>query len=222
MNSNTDIVNAYTYQLGPGRHILYFGDPMCSWCWGFAPVIDQMIKVAHDKASFHVITTGLRPGVDQPWDEQLRGYIGHHWQNVLDATGQPFDFARLKDPSFIYNTEPACRAVVTVRTLKPDATFQMFKALQRAFYANGHDITNTEHLTKIAESLDINAVEFKQAFEHEDALSQTVMDFKLTRIFGVQGFPTVLLINDVGIQTLTPGYQSWDSLQPRLQEWLNA
>ena len=70
MNSNTDIVNNYTYQLGPGRHILYFGDPMCSWCWGFAPVVQKMFKAAQDKASFNVITTGLRPDVDQPWDEQ--------------------------------------------------------------------------------------------------------------------------------------------------------
>ena len=21
---------------------VYVGDPMCSWCWGFAPVLDQL------------------------------------------------------------------------------------------------------------------------------------------------------------------------------------
>ena len=222
MKSDTDIVNAYTYQLGPGRHILYFGDPMCSWCWGFAPAVNQMIKTTQGKSSFQVITTGLRPEVLEPWDEQLRGYIRQHWQNVLAKSGQPFDFDRLDDTGFIYNTEPACRAVVTARNLKPEATFQMFEALQKAFYADGQNITTAETLSEIAKSCGLDPDKFQQEFSQQSTQDQTRKDFQLARIFGVQGFPTVLLMNDHGIQTLTTGYQPWDSLQPRVEEWLNA
>ena len=24
------------------KHFLYVADPMCSWCWGFSPVIDKI------------------------------------------------------------------------------------------------------------------------------------------------------------------------------------
>ncbi|PHS79553.1 MAG: DsbA family protein [Rhodospirillaceae bacterium] len=222
MKSETDIVNAYTYQLGPGRHILYFGDPMCSWCWGFAPVINEMLIATQTKSSFQVITTGLRPGVLEPWDDQLRGSIRHHWQSVVDKTGQPFDFARVDDSGFIYNTEPACRAVVTVRNLKPNATFEMFESLQRAFYAEGQDITTAETLSEIARTCGVDPATFMKEFNQQVTQDQTLKDFQLTRIFGVRGFPTMLLINDQGIQTLTTGYQPWKSLRPRLEEWLNT
>ena len=25
------------------RHLVYFADPMCSWCWGFEPVISGLV-----------------------------------------------------------------------------------------------------------------------------------------------------------------------------------
>ena len=30
---------------GMDLEFVYVGDPMCSWCWGFAPVLDRMQKV---------------------------------------------------------------------------------------------------------------------------------------------------------------------------------
>ena len=29
-----------------GLHFIYFADPMCSWCWGFAPVIEKIAAEA--------------------------------------------------------------------------------------------------------------------------------------------------------------------------------
>jgi len=30
------------------RHLVYFADPMCSWCWGFAPAIEALAEVRGD------------------------------------------------------------------------------------------------------------------------------------------------------------------------------
>ena len=29
------------------RRLLYVMDPMCSWCWGFAPVANALVEQAH-------------------------------------------------------------------------------------------------------------------------------------------------------------------------------
>ena len=39
---------------------VYVGDPMCSWCWGFAPVLERMQEV-YD-VPLRVVVGGLRPG----------------------------------------------------------------------------------------------------------------------------------------------------------------
>ncbi|MDH5772563.1 MAG: hypothetical protein OEY84_05455, partial [Rhodospirillaceae bacterium] len=35
--TSTITKNEKSFEPGPGKHILLFADPMCSWCWGFQP-----------------------------------------------------------------------------------------------------------------------------------------------------------------------------------------
>ena len=47
------------------RKLIYVGDPMCSWCWGFAPEIESLA----DDYPIEVVVGGLRPGPSaQPLD----------------------------------------------------------------------------------------------------------------------------------------------------------
>jgi protein-disulfide isomerase-like protein with CxxC motif len=39
----------------------------------------------------------------------------------------PFNYDRLKDESLVYDTEPACRAVVVARSMKPEIELDFFK-----------------------------------------------------------------------------------------------
>jgi len=195
---------------------------MCSWCWGFSPVLRRLHSIIQTQAKFHVIMGGLRPGLSQPWDQDMRTYIRHHWQTVSENTGQPFDFARFDDLSFVYNTEPACRAVVTVRRIQPDAALHMFEAIQDAFYARGQDVTNTDILADIAQHCTISRDAFLDLYLQDSLMQLTRNDFNLTRQFGVSGYPTVLFLKEENTSILTSGYQSFDSLARKLDEWLNT
>lgn len=205
-----------------GKHLLYFGDPMCSWCWGFSPVLDEVVKSLNDNVTVHTIVTGLRTDTSQAWDEELRSYIRHHWINVQDRTGQPFDFSRFEDSKFVYNTEPACRAVVSARQLMPHVDFDFFKALQVRFYAHGQGIYEPEHFDAIAQNLGFLPDTYHAMFEDPDTRNRTQLDFALTREFGVAGYPSVVLLDGGDVTFLTQGYQSFESLRPRLEEWLNG
>jgi putative protein-disulfide isomerase len=74
--------------------LLYVMDPMCSWCWGFAPVAEALVEQAQ-------AVGGTAPGGGRFAYRQRRG-IGtdhpalhpEHWQAVTEATGQPFNEAR--------------------------------------------------------------------------------------------------------------------------------
>jgi len=132
------------------REIICVVDPMCSWCWGFSPVIDEIAAACGDAAAISFIAGGLRPLTREPMSNGMKADIRHHWEDVGKASGQPFDFGFFRRDGFVYDTEPACRALVTGRTLAPAAQRPFLAALHRAFYAENRDVTDTAQLAEIA------------------------------------------------------------------------
>lgn len=210
------------FEPGPGKHVLYFGDPMCSWCWGFTPVLQGIQAAVQGRAELHMVMGGLRPGTADTWDQEMRDYIRHHWQQVEEKTGQPFDDARFDDENFIYDTEPGCRALVVARNMDLAKAPAMYEALQRGFYAEGLDITKPEVLADIAQTQGLERAEFLANFSLNKAREQVVEDFNRSRAFGVTGFPSVLCSDDGQYAFLTLGYRPLSAVAPLLEEWLNA
>ncbi len=216
------ITKPQSFEPGPGKHVLFFGDPMCSWCWGFAPELKKLSDMAEGGAEFHIIMGGLRPGTTETWDEALRSYIRHHWEDVATKTGQPFDFRRFEDTEFVYDTEPSARALVSVRTLDRHKTLAMYEALQRAFYAENQDITDTQCLTKLAVQLGIDEAAFQDFFGSDEARNLVGFDYARTQAFGVQGFPSVVCAEDGQYAYLAMGYRTMDAMRDDFQAWLDA
>ena len=77
------------------RRLLYVMDPMCSWCWGFAPVANALVEQAQAAGvDVHLVVGGLRTGSGAALEPTTRRYILEHWQAVTEATGQPFKTGR--------------------------------------------------------------------------------------------------------------------------------
>ncbi|MCW8916401.1 MAG: DsbA family protein [Magnetovibrio sp.] len=211
-----------SFEPGPGKHVLFFGDPMCSWCWGFTPELQKLSDMAEGGAEFHLIMGGLRPGTVEPWDEAMRSYIRHHWEDVAAKTGQHFNFSRFEDTDFVYDTEPSARALVSVRSLSPHKSLAMYKALQCAFYAQNKDITDTQVLTRLAVELGVDETTFVDLFTSDDARNRVGFDYARTQAFGVQGFPSVVCAEDGQYAFLAMGYRPIVAMKDDFQAWLDA
>lgn len=150
--------------------LLYVMDPMCSWCWGFAPVAEALSRqAAADGVAFHLVAGGLRAGHGAALDPNTRGYILGHWQTVQQTTGQPFRFDDALPEGFVYDTEPACRALVAARSLDEESAWPLVRAIQRAFYAEGRDVTQAAVLAGLAEAVGLPRIEFAAAFDSGEA-----------------------------------------------------
>jgi len=185
--------------------LLYFADPMCSWCYGFGPALAR-IHEQHPKLPVVLVMGGLRAYNAALMDQAQKDLIRGHWEHVREASGQPFDFAFFAREGFVYDTEPACRAVVTARELEVQDTLGYFHALQNAFYAEGRDITQSDVLLDVAQSRGIERAAFATAFESDALRERTREDFLLTLRSGVEGFPTLALEKDDGAWLVTGGY----------------
>jgi len=204
----------------PSRILWYFADPMCSWCWGFSPVINAIKEAYADQLKVALLLGGLRPGTTEPMSAALRAEILHHWREVQRRTGQPFTFEDAMPAGFVYDTEPASRAVIAVAEINPEETFAYFKSVQAAFYAHRQDVTRTQTLAALAEAHNIAAPQFLDRFHSADVQVKTRMHFQQTQEAGVRGFPTVVLQDTAGSTLLTRGYCAFEELRPEIETWL--
>lgn len=203
------------------RNLWYFADPMCSWCWGFAPVMSAIIDNYADNLPLMLVMGGLRPGNTQPTTPPFRAEIVHHWQEVHRRSGQPFKFEGALPDGFVYDTEPACRAVVTMLDLNGAVAFSYFKSIQAAFYAEGRDVTQAQILGQLAEQQGVEADRFSERFESAAMKQMTQAHFRQTAETGVRGFPTAVLQNGEHFELLTHGYRPLAELTPVLDRWLS-
>ncbi len=205
----------------PARHLVYFADPMCSWCWGFAPVIASIADHFGERLPISLVVGGLRPGTKEPMSETMKREIRTHWEHVAQRTGQPFDFSFFERERFVYDTEPADRAAVVAGLLNPRLALSYFTSIQRAFYAENRDVTDVATLASLAADHGMDAEEFRAALATDEARSATLRDFEIARSSGVTGFPTVYAGDpQSGYALVTSGYRPLDGLTDVLEDWL--
>lgn len=172
------------------RFLVYFADPMCSWCYGFGPELGAFLA-GNPRLRLDVVMGGLRAGNREPMTPAFRDMLAGHWDHVRKECGLPFTSAAIERPGFVYDTEPACRAVVAVRTMAPEKALAYLHRVQSAFYAEGHDVTATAVLAELAEAEGLDRAAFLSAFASPTAASETALDFSTAREMGVTGFPTL-------------------------------
>ncbi len=199
----------------------YFADPMCSWCWGFSPVVQRLKEKYHPSLKFALVLGGLRPFTREPITDKFRQEIMHHWHEVNKMTGQAFSFEGAMPDGFIYDTEPASRAVVAVGELSPQTTFDYFHAVQRAFYLEQKDVTQESVLTELLTPLSMDEQQFRQVFHSEHIKQKTQAHFHKSRQFGVRGFPTLILQSEQQYYLLTSGYRPYEELKPEIDAYLS-
>lgn len=202
--------------------IFYFADPMCSWCWGFSPVIQQIVAAAGKQITLRLVVGGLRTGQTRAMDDKAKAAIRHHWQEVEKTAGQPFSFAFFEREGFVYDTEAACRAVVVMRSFAPEAALPYLAALHHAFYVDNRDLTDPNVLADLAGPFGLDSETFHALFTAPEIIAATRADFRAAATAGVTGFPTVILRSEQGFSLLTAGYQPFPALQPHLERWLAA
>ena len=74
------------------RHLIYFADPMCSWCYGFWPVIAAVQAAFGETLPIRLVMGGLRPGTTEvmmhPGTDNSRLIPACDWEHDFEAEMQ--------------------------------------------------------------------------------------------------------------------------------------
>jgi putative protein-disulfide isomerase len=203
------------------KELIYVGDPMCSWCYGFAPIKTRIEEQAAGRAAVKLLVGGLHIDWTEPQDEARKKFLREHWLEIGQRSGQPFMFDILDRDDFVYNTEASCRAAVTVREMKGQkAALKFFTYLQSAFYADNADITQGDILIDLAGRFGLDKDAFAEKWPGPEMVKETLSDFRFAQRLGVTGFPTMVVKDSYGYAYLTIGYQPYEQLAPVVEAWL--
>lgn len=214
------LITLMTTNMAEKPKLIYVGDPMCSWCYGIAPELEQLKSELKDVLEFELILGGLRPYNKQSMVE-LKEFLSHHWEDVHKKSKQEFNYAILDDSSITYDTEPPCRANMIVREMAPDKSFEFFHETQAAFYFENKNMHALESYLEILSKLDIDKETFSQKFMSTEAKVRIKEDFKRSAELGVNSFPTILLLHKGEYHTIAQGYSTNEKMQKRIKEILS-
>lgn len=198
--------------------LIYVGDPMCSWCYGISDELGQVVAHFKDKVELEVVMGGLRAGGGEEWNQSFRDFLRHHWEDVGMRSGQPFSFKLLDLEYFDYDTEPACRAVVTAQSMDETLAFSFFKEVQKGFYMESRDTKKVEFYKTICERMDIDFKEFSKRFDSFEMKEKTVNHFQRSANLGARSFPTVLLQYRGQTHRIAIGYSTFEKMKTRIEE----
>ncbi len=198
--------------------LIYVGDPMCSWCYGFAPQVEKLKAYCVDnQITFKLVLGGLRPNGTETMAD-LSSFLTGHWEEVHKRTNQPFKYDILKESDFVYNTEPSCRAVATVGIINPEVELAFFVAVQKAFYNEGKHTDDINTYLEIARDLKIDTNEFERIYNSKQAIDATKDDFAAAAQMGIRGFPSVALFHSGKGYLLSNGHEKAENIIKQLEK----
>tara|TARA_R110002094_G_scaffold61795_6_gene72317 strand:+ start:2192 stop:2860 length:669 start_codon:yes stop_codon:yes gene_type:complete len=194
--------------------LYYVADPMCSWCWGFAPTLELVASRLLHETQLQLVLGGLAADSDEPMDEATKTYLQQAWRSVSEATGATFNFAFWEQCAPRRSTWPACRAVLAAGELGR----QMFAAIQRAYYLEARNPSDTSTLIELAAELGIDIPTFTERLASNTTHKLLTEHFELRDRLAAQGFPTLLLERDGEVVPIARGFARFEALEATLRK----
>lgn len=179
--------------------LVYVHDPMCSWCWGFRPVLDELLGRLPPTISVTRLLGGLAPDSDQPMPAALQTQLQQTWRRIqqrIPGTRFNFDFWRTCQPR--RSTWPACRAVIAARSIDAHSEPAMILAIQHAYYRDARNPSDASTLVALAGEVGLDERRFATLLDAPQTHAMLNEEITQSRALGVDSFPSLRLQTDTG------------------------
>ncbi len=206
----------------PSITLYYVHDPMCSWCWGFSPVWNQIKQQLPEQINLISWVGGLAPDSDEPMAQSMRDHLQATWKRISDVipgTQFNFDFWTLNTPR--RSTYAACRAVIAARQMA-DMEYEMTSAIQQAYYLQAKNPSDLETLNAAALSIGLDLAQFRQRMFSTQLMQDFESELHSVRNIGVNSFPSLVFKSGTSRFNIPINYTSAEVVLQDIQRLLNS
>ena len=171
--------------------LTYFHDPMCSWCWGYRPVWQQLKAALPAAIEVQNVLGGLAPDSKEVMPLELQMQIQGYWRHIESTLGTTFNFDFWKNNQPRRATYKACRAVLAAKNQGREEV--MIEAIQQAYYLRAMNPSDTAVLVQLATEIGLHSGQFSDDLEAEKTYQQLAQQIDLTCAAPIAGFPSLVL-----------------------------
>jgi putative protein-disulfide isomerase len=175
--------------------LIYGFDPLCGWCFGFAPAL-RAVRAAFPDLPIDLRMGGLMIGPKvRPYTE-MSDYIRNASERLQAVTGVTLgeDFKRkiLANPSAVASSIPPCDVLLQARRTFPEHVLDIAEAIQVAHFRDGMDLNDPRTYQGIGTALGLAlSPSIPEPNVVRVALEQ---EFSESRALGLTSFPSLLML----------------------------
>ncbi len=197
--------------------VVYFTDPICSACWGIEPQLRRMKLEYGQSVEVEYRMGGLLPdwsynsgGISKPAD------VAHHWDEVSQYYDMPIDGDLwLEDP--LASSYPPSIAFKAAQIQSQEKALLFMRAIREMVFLRKKNIARWENLEVAAKLVGLDAAKLKKDMEGEGK-QLFEADLKLSRKYGVRGFPTLIFTNAAGEQVPISGVRPYRMMEEAIKK----
>lgn len=200
--------------------LYYVHDPMCSWCWAFVPVWQQVREALQElPVRIEYLLGGLAPDSDAPMPAEMQQMLQATWKRIQQhVPGTEFDFAFWTDCQPRRSTWPACRAVLAAGNQQQER--EMILAIQRAYYLRAMNPSDDSTLIRLAQELGLDTERFTADLNSEETRQRLQQQMQLAHSMPINGFPSLVLQTAAGYRPVALDYHSASSMVQQIRQGL--
>lgn len=191
--------------------LYYVHDPMCSWCWGFKPILLQLENNLPDEINIKYVLGGLAEDSDTPMDDDMKNHIITNWRRIQEIIpGIEFNYNFWTKNTPRRSTFPSCRAVLAAQKQDDRKASEMLTAIQESYYLKSLDPSNIDILIELANEIYLDIPLFKKDLMSDDINHLLMEEIKFSRSIGATSFPSLFLEKDNKIYPIVLDYNDID------------
>ncbi|KTF11517.1 DsbA family protein [Pseudoalteromonas sp. 10-33] len=194
--------------------LIYIHDPMCSWCWGYAPTWLKLKEQLEHRIIVEYKVGGLAADSQQPMPKAMKEMLVETWHKIQKQLGIQFnyDFWRNCEPR--RSTYPACRAALIARKTNKEA--QMIEAIQHAYYLNAQNPSDEITLVELAEGIGFEKTAFADELASLSLNNELSDELNFIKTLPINGFPSLVLIHNNSYYPIAVDYTDWQSTYDKI------
>ena len=196
--------------------MIYVYDALCTWCYGFSPVMRAVYENYAGDFEFEVLSGGM---ITVPISD-ASGSPVNDYQTVEERTGIIFGqgfLHRLEKGELIFNSEIPAIALSVYKALKPQYAVEFAQHIQSSIYFDGKSSDEIELYRYLAANDGIDPDEFENRMSDSQYREAAHYDFALAKQLGVESYPAVFIQqSDSKFYLIARGYADYETMELRI------
>ncbi|MFT7004569.1 MAG: putative protein-disulfide isomerase [Sulfurimonas sp.] len=198
--------------------LYYILDPMCSWCYAFAPTWKKLLHNLPSHIGVKYIHGGLAPHSDVPMPQEMQDMLQNTWRDIEQKVGTQFNYSFWSTCNPRRSTYLACQACISARLQNKE--YEMIQEIQKAYYQNASNPSDRDTLELAASNINLDVEKFSQDLESKEIVDLFEQDLNKRRELGVRSFPSLVLKSNNNYFSITIDFKSYEPILKQINSCL--